>query len=216
MAGAWHSNSRLCWVDVHAFNDALATAEKALAGVGSDVSSWVEARQWTMKGVELYRGPFLGEDGEQAWAAPIADRIRARWVRHLCALVDHSMRTEQWEDAIETCLVAIEADPCAEPAYVRMMTAYVRTGRRAEALRTYERCRSVLARQSRPRTVSGPRGPAPGSSRAVGRPSTPCDQILSDWRARAFICALAQSSTLEPIDTGPGGEGARRTECRGG
>ena len=55
------------------------------------------------------------------------------------------MRTEQWEDAIETCLVAIEADPCAEPAYVRMMTAYVRTGRRAEALRTYERCRSVLA-----------------------------------------------------------------------
>jgi LuxR family transcriptional regulator, maltose regulon positive regulatory protein len=144
-AGRVALDPRVCWVDVHAFEHALTAAEQALTSVRPDASSGVEARHWTKKGAELYRGPFLGEDGVQPWAAPTADRLRARWVRHLCTLTDHWIRTERWEDAIETCLTAIEADACAEPAYVRLMTAYARTGRRAEASRAYERCRAALA-----------------------------------------------------------------------
>jgi DNA-binding SARP family transcriptional activator len=57
-------------------------------------------------------------------------------------------RDGDWPGAVDCYLRAIEVEPVAESFYRRLMNAYARLGRRAEALAVYQRCRqSLLTRQ---------------------------------------------------------------------
>ncbi len=49
--------------------------------------------------------------------------------------------------AIEYCKKIIQTDPVSESTYRRLMTLYARRGMRSEALRTYEDCKTILAKE---------------------------------------------------------------------
>jgi len=49
------------------------------------------------------------------------------------------------ERAIGCCLKALDIDERAEELHRRLMSLYLRVGRRAEAIAAYERCREILA-----------------------------------------------------------------------
>lgn len=130
---------RYCWVDVWAFDRLvdqnrhgepanrrfdLASAEKVLA---------------------LYGGAFLSEETEAVWALSERERLRSRFLRYVEALGRHWEQTGQWERAVECYLSGLEVDHLAEGLYQRLMTAYHRLGRRAEALGVYQRCRKTLS-----------------------------------------------------------------------
>ena len=63
------------------------------------------------------------------------------------AIVGEGLRREQAGDlarAGDLYLRGLEADDLAEEIYRRLMTCYQWLGRKADAIKTYERCRSLL------------------------------------------------------------------------
>jgi DNA-binding SARP family transcriptional activator len=135
-------NRQVCWVDVWAFERLLIRAETVRAGGREE--AWAQVLAWTRRAADLYRGPFLGSEGEAACAVPLAERLRQRWVNHLAAMARREGERGEWLRAVEWCEKGLESDPCAEVLYRGLMTAYAGLGRRSEALAIYQRCRKNL------------------------------------------------------------------------
>ena len=103
--------------------------------------------------VNVYRGDFLEgfflnetPDFEEWIGAQ-----REYWHRRMDTVCNHlsQMQSEGGEvsDAIETSTRWITHDPFNELAYQRLMQAHSAAGDRAAALRTYETCRAMLAKE---------------------------------------------------------------------
>ena len=78
-------------------------------------------------------------------SAPAQGERRHGWQE--CARNQHRRREGErgeWIRAVEWCEKGLESDPCAEPLYRGLMTAYASLGRRSEALAVYQRCRKNL------------------------------------------------------------------------
>lgn len=129
------------WIDVEAAFDAVHRAELLLAE--GDTSA---AYGWTFAAYHILGRPFLpGEDGP--------------WVtRHRHALVDLRLRALDCavacnaaagdiDDAVRAGEQALALDPLREGTYQLLMRSLADAGRRAEALRVWERCRGTLAEQ---------------------------------------------------------------------
>ena len=92
----------------------------------------------------LYGGAFLeGEDG--AWAWPLRERLRARVSRELARRGQRLLEDGRCEEAIHLFEKGLEIEELAEELYCKLMRCYQALGRRAEALRVYERCRVVIS-----------------------------------------------------------------------
>jgi DNA-binding SARP family transcriptional activator len=100
-------------------------------------------RSSLQRALNRYRGPFLA--GESApWALAFRERLRAHYMsmaERLGALLEQE---GDWAGAADCYLRAIEVEPVAETFYRRLMNAYARLGRPAEALAVYQRCRQSL------------------------------------------------------------------------
>ena len=93
----------------------------------------------------LARRPFLpGEQG--LWIERRRDEMRATLLRALDLLVEGLAGGPFEHDAVRYAMEAVALDPYRETGYVQLMRLYMSRGNRAEALRAYERCRTVLAR----------------------------------------------------------------------
>ena len=53
----------------------------------------------------------------------------------------HDDETQRWDDTKE----ALALDPYRQTSYVQLMRLHMSQGNRAEALRAYEQCRTILA-----------------------------------------------------------------------
>ena len=92
----------------------------------------------------LARRPFLvGERG--AWLEQRRERLRSTLLRALDVLVDGLDGGPYQADAFRYATEALAVDPYRESAYVRLMRLHMRRGDRAEAIRIYERCRTLLS-----------------------------------------------------------------------
>lgn len=129
------------WVDIEAAADAVHQAETLLAN--DDPRG---AYTWAAVGYFVGRRPFLvGEDGP--WVRRTRVRLREVYLRALdCCIVSLAANGEL-ADAIQAGEDALAIEPFRETTYQRLMTALAGAGNRAEALRLYERCRSVLAEE---------------------------------------------------------------------
>lgn len=141
--------------------DLLVTSEDTVAFVPGRV--WVDAlaferllRSHTRRPIatacRLYKGDFLEgintrEGAFESWAnvERLAYKQRAieayeRWMYSLSAAGETG-------DALQAALRLVAMDPLSEPVHRALMTLYVQRGRLAAALRQYEICADILARE---------------------------------------------------------------------
>jgi SARP family transcriptional regulator, regulator of embCAB operon len=105
-----------------------------------------ESLELARDALEVLRSPFLpGEDGE--WIERCRADLRLILVRALGVAADALEITGDVDRAIAHAVEAVALEPYRETGYVRLMKVQLAAGTRAEAVRTYERCRSLLAEE---------------------------------------------------------------------
>jgi SARP family transcriptional regulator, regulator of embCAB operon len=125
--------------DIEQAATSLDAAEKALRA-----KRFEEALEQAGDALEIGRSPFLpGEDGE--WIETCRAELRTILVRALVVAADALEVTGHIDRAIGHAVEAVALEPYKETGYVRLMKLQLAAGNRAEAVRTYERCRTLLA-----------------------------------------------------------------------
>jgi SARP family transcriptional regulator, regulator of embCAB operon len=126
------------WVDVEAAIHALDEAEGRLR-LGDLQRAWGAANVV----VAIARRPLLaGEEG--IWVDVRRTKLQDLFVRGLDCLSEISLHTGEATLAIQYAAEAVAREPFRETGYQRLMRAHAALGNRAEALRVYERCRTLL------------------------------------------------------------------------
>ncbi|MBI1922327.1 MAG: hypothetical protein HYS23_14725 [Geobacter sp.] len=128
------------WVDAWAFDGTLTSAQqKAAAG------NEAEALRLAEKGLALYRGDFLSEDGDRLWALSLRKSLKSRFIRNIVAVGGIYRSRIDLQQAISCYLKGLEVDDTAEEFYQNLMQLYAEAGLKGEAVSTYQRCRKTLA-----------------------------------------------------------------------
>jgi DNA-binding transcriptional activator of the SARP family len=73
------------------------------------------------------------------------ERLRARYLSLWSRRADQYFSSGNYSGALSSALVLMEKDPCREDAHRMAMRCYVRLAMRAQALRQYRLCCSILA-----------------------------------------------------------------------
>jgi DNA-binding SARP family transcriptional activator len=127
-------------VDIAWFDDAIAEGDRCgRSGDGPGAMRSYRAA------IELYVGDL-------ALAALVdhvveRERLRARYLSLRARLADALFAVADYSGALDNALDLLAHDPCREDAHRMAMRSYVRLGQRAQALRQYMVCRSVLERE---------------------------------------------------------------------
>jgi DNA-binding SARP family transcriptional activator len=132
---------RYMWVDTWSLERALTELEQAIKQHAP--ADHIEALTQPLS--KLYKGLFLGTGTDEAWTLAYRERMQLRVMKIYVALSDYWQRENDHEKAIAMAERTLELDRLHEPSYQRLMQAYLKQGRQAEAAATYERCRKVLS-----------------------------------------------------------------------
>ncbi|MFN0316415.1 MAG: BTAD domain-containing putative transcriptional regulator [Burkholderiales bacterium] len=123
-----------CWVDAWAFERA-ATHSEAEAKIAFSRTP----------ALELYRGHFLDEEGEQPWAVAYRTKLRTRMVAFVQSAGAAFQRNGDTQAAVKLYERALALDNLAEPLYRQLMHCRREQGESAEALKVYRRCKEMLS-----------------------------------------------------------------------
>jgi DNA-binding SARP family transcriptional activator len=93
--------------------------------------------------VETYRGDLSA--GPDMHSLVERERLRARYLNALAQLADLHFAEANYEACLRTVLRLLAVDGCREDAHRLAMRCYLRRGERAQALRQYRLCESILA-----------------------------------------------------------------------
>ncbi|MDQ2682226.1 MAG: winged helix-turn-helix domain-containing protein [Chloroflexota bacterium] len=129
------------WIDIAAATESIDRAEGAVRA-GRYRDAWPLAQV----ACHIARRPFLaGEEG--TWVTRTRQDLESVLIRaHECLATIYIWNREP-ANAIRHARMAIELEPFRETAYGLLMGAHAAAGNRAEALRTYETCRALLAEE---------------------------------------------------------------------
>ncbi len=129
------------WIDVEAVTGAIDRAESALR-----TDQPREAWGWAQAAYQISRRSFLmGEEGP--WVTAKRSELRDVLVRAHECLSEPSIWHTEPEYAVKHAREAVALEPFRETGYQLLMRAHTAVGNRAEALRVYERCRSLLSEE---------------------------------------------------------------------
>jgi len=137
-AGQLSLDSLSCWVDSFELESVFAKIR------GADADT---AAQLCEKAVSLYKGPFLPSDTNLAWTASRRETMQDNLIREIIAAGRRHERAGRWEKAVEYYKRGLDADNLAEELYRRLMICFQKLGNKAEAVKTYNRCRKILKGQ---------------------------------------------------------------------
>lgn len=127
------------WIDLDAARNALDEAE-GLMRAGHAREAWAQA---VVALSILERGFLQGE--EQLWIMRERERIHGEHLRALELLADITLALGESASSVRFARLCSDLEPFRESAYEREMRAHMQMGNGAEALRTYERLRKLLA-----------------------------------------------------------------------
>ena len=121
----------------------------SLAGEGrTELASGGQARAATMleEALKLWRGPALPEV-EDGWVE--GERVSLEELRRVVEedLVDAKLQLGEHATVVADAERGVAAEPLRERRWGQLMLALYRSGRQADALRAYQRCRDVLIDQ---------------------------------------------------------------------
>ncbi|HWW32449.1 MAG TPA: BTAD domain-containing putative transcriptional regulator [Steroidobacteraceae bacterium] len=136
-------NSGCCWLDIWAFERALARAE----GMGTAIPPATDAElaAVTERLMTLYAGHFLAGEDEKPWLLGRRERLASQMFRGLMALGGSWETRGQPARAELTYRRGVELDAASESLYRLLIAVQLKQGHFAEALQTYGQCRQVLA-----------------------------------------------------------------------
>ncbi len=135
---AWNRESG-AWIDV----DEFLTLTESLAG-GQTTGSMEQGEADLERAITLYRGDFLEDEQELAWAAMERERLRARYLDALRRVAEIKLDRGDPMAAAALASRGIAIAPLAEPLWRILMLAQARSGDTAGALQSYERYRHLL------------------------------------------------------------------------
>jgi two-component SAPR family response regulator len=98
--------------------------------------------------LELYRGPFLGDD-ESAHVIEARERLQRKFVRTVRNLGRHYEDAGDTAAAISLYERALDSGVVSEEIHVQLMRCHALVGQRSAAAHVFERCRALLARRFR-------------------------------------------------------------------
>jgi LuxR family maltose regulon positive regulatory protein len=136
-------DGRYIWVDVQAFEQSAERIAQALRHT-SDIPDVAGIAHLTGQLLRHYGGSFLGSEAEQAWALPMRERLRHRFVRAITDIQRYLQKAGQPARAIELLEHALDIDNTVEAFYRDLMSCYAGLGRNADAAETYRRCEKIL------------------------------------------------------------------------
>ena len=210
----------LVWVDVHAF-------ERAVAAAWRDLSPATAAAA-----LDLYAGDLLPDAPYEEWAAPRREALRASYLALLTRLGQHHAERGELTEAIGAFQRLVAAEPAQEAAHVGLMRLHARAGQRDLALAQYDRLVLALERElaaepepptrALARAIAAgsdptmPAGlvpdasePAPGLAPGMTTLPTPVSTLVGREREIAEVRQLLATGRLVTL-TGPGGIGKTR------
>lgn len=127
-------------VDVTAFDAAVEAGD-----VHSRAARPMEAARSYTEAATLYTGDLLFDSEVQHVIE--RERLRSRYLYARARLADYEFAAGDYATALEHALAVLACDPCREDAHRMAMRTYVRLGERAQAMRQYRLCSSILARE---------------------------------------------------------------------
>lgn len=131
----------LVWCDAAAFSHAAEALQQGLDA--EPAGATLPARVQRLH--QLYRDRLLGSETLSGALQAMRERLALRYYR---AVTEWGVALESrgdWEAAIALYERALTREVLAEPIYRALMRAQLARGERAEALRTFRRCRELLA-----------------------------------------------------------------------
>jgi DNA-binding SARP family transcriptional activator len=127
------------WVDLEAANKAVHRAERELR-----IGDLAMANGEALVAAAIARRPFLGgEDGP--WVGQQRAKLRDIRLRALMCRGEVALANADPASAMMDAELVIELEPYHEAAYALLMRAQASRGNKAEALRTYDRLRGLMA-----------------------------------------------------------------------
>ncbi|HEY6354415.1 MAG TPA: bacterial transcriptional activator domain-containing protein [Burkholderiaceae bacterium] len=134
------------WLDTTALDHVAGRIESLLmAGAAAHRAADGELERRRGQLFALYRGHFLGEGEIPAWALPLRDRLRARYVRAVELIGRWLDCSGHPEAAIDLYRAALDQDNLAEELYQHLIECHLGRGEQAQALNAYRRCRELLS-----------------------------------------------------------------------
>jgi DNA-binding SARP family transcriptional activator len=126
----------LFWIDADAFEN-LITQARATDDPGQTEQLLEEAAQ-------LYSGDFLPEETQIEAVQSRRESLRRSWISLLLELADLRIAREATPGAIEILDRLLAADATNEAAVQRLVVQLAQTGRRGEAIQSYQRFATIL------------------------------------------------------------------------
>jgi len=126
------------WLDCAEFEH---TCSAGLKTEGSEAVGQLRAA------LALYQGDYLPDARYADWADAERERLLSLYLRGADRLAGLLHDVEQYDECLEVCQAILARDPCWEQAYRWLMSIYTAKGNRAQALRSYRRCTSILREQ---------------------------------------------------------------------
>jgi DNA-binding SARP family transcriptional activator len=131
-----------CQIDVDAFLDRVhAGQEQQRRG------EWTAALDAYLAAHALYRGDYLAQDRYEDWAIPTRERLREIFLEIKGNLADCHLTLGRYHEALDQARQVLDDDPCRESAWRLVMETCYRQGEQDRALRAFERCRAILAKE---------------------------------------------------------------------
>src|SRR5712692_8466982 len=127
------------WVDADAFEALLSQARTS-----SDPG---QTEQLLEEAMLLYGGDYLPEERDIPWIQARRESLQRNWIGLLLELADLRITREALSSAIDTLDRLLAVDPANEAAVQRLVILLAHSGRRAEALRIYQRFAAVLRQE---------------------------------------------------------------------
>ncbi len=141
-------DERYCWLDVWAFQhimDGIEDNNNAGKRGPGEKARIQEIMRLTESALHIYKGHFLPADALKSWSFSKREHLRAMFVQLMIRTGRDWEQSGQWKRAVECFEKGLEIDNLCEEFYQRLMICHQRLGQKAEAVKVYKLCRSMLA-----------------------------------------------------------------------
>ena len=133
--GGYVLDPNLVDVDLDQFDVLLQRAQKTIPGL---------AYPLLLRALDLANAPLLGDELAPAWASEARDLHAARLTGARILASETAAALHRMDDALELANLALVDEPLNERAWTALVLALETSGRSAEGLQAYDRCRHAM------------------------------------------------------------------------